>query len=84
MEREWRCRECGTLLATTTGARVYVSHRGAQYAIEGGQFSVLAVCRSCKAMNECRSEQLKNPIPIGEERLLEDPRGGSREARQAQ
>jgi hypothetical protein len=55
VESEWRCKECGTLLATFTDQRVFVAHKGAQYVIDGTEVRILAICRSCTAVNEYRS-----------------------------
>lgn len=61
MESEWRCRKCGTLLGTTSGQRVHVSHKGAQYIIGGEQYAVIAVCRACAVVNELENDRDPGP-----------------------
>lgn len=57
MEKEWRCAECDTLLGVLRGGRLYLRYKQAQYVVDGGDYSVLAVCRNCSTVNErSRSE----------------------------
>jgi RNase P subunit RPR2 len=51
MEKEWRCKECDTLLGVERGARLYLRYKQAQYIVDG-DFAVLAVCRNCTTVNE--------------------------------
>ena len=52
MEREWRCRKCETLLGVERGARLHLRYKQAQYVVDGGDYSVIAVCRNCSTVNE--------------------------------
>lgn len=52
MEKEWRCKECETLLGVEQGARLHLRYKQAQYVIDGGDYSVIAVCRNCSTVNE--------------------------------
>jgi hypothetical protein len=52
MEKEWRCRECDTLLGVERSERLHLRYKQAQYVIDGGDFTVLAVCRNCSTVNE--------------------------------
>ena len=52
MEREWRCKECDTLLGVETGARLHLRYKQAQYIVDGDDFNVIAVCRNCFTVNE--------------------------------
>lgn len=52
MEVEWRCKECDTLLGVRTGARLHLRYKQAQYIVDGSDFSVIAVCRSCFTVND--------------------------------
>ncbi|MFH1690268.1 MAG: hypothetical protein ABIE42_08525 [Candidatus Eisenbacteria bacterium] len=52
MEGEWRCRECSALLGVERGAHLNLRHKGAQYVVDGGDYNVIAVCRSCSTINE--------------------------------
>jgi RNase P subunit RPR2 len=51
MEKEWRCKECDTLLGVERGARLYLRYKQAQYIVDG-DYAVLAVCRNCTTVNE--------------------------------
>ena len=64
LEGEWRCRKCGTLLATTAGQRIHVSHKGAQFVVGGEQYDVIAVCRTCSTVNE-REYRREGTVPTG-------------------
>ncbi len=58
MEKEWRCRECDTLLGVLRSGRLYLRYKQAQYVVDGDDYSVLAVCRNCSTVNERnRSEE---------------------------
>lgn len=63
MEREWRCRKCGTLLGVERGTRLHLRYKQAQYVVDGGDYSVIAVCRNCATINE-RSGTRKPPQPV--------------------
>jgi RNase P subunit RPR2 len=52
MEKEWRCKECNTLLGTEQGPRLHLRYKQAQYIVEGDNFNVIAVCRNCSTINE--------------------------------
>ena len=52
MEKEWRCKECETLLGVDRGARLYLRYKQAQYVVDGSDYSVIAVCRNCSTVNE--------------------------------
>lgn len=52
MEKEWRCKECDTLLGVERSERLHLRYKQAQYVIDGGDFTVLAVCRNCSTVNE--------------------------------
>jgi len=62
-EREWRCRECDTLLGIERGSRLYLRYKQAQYIVDGRDYNVIAVCRNCSAVNE-RSETQEPPQPV--------------------
>jgi RNase P subunit RPR2 len=51
MEKEWRCKECDTLLGVERGTRLYLRYKQAQYIVDG-DYAVLAVCRNCTTVNE--------------------------------
>lgn len=51
MSQEWRCRECNTLLGVNDGSRIQLRYKQAQYVVEGGHYTVTAVCRSCHTVN---------------------------------
>lgn len=55
MKREWRCKKCDTLLGVERAPRLYLRYKQAQYIIDGGDFNVIAVCRNCSTVNECRN-----------------------------
>ncbi len=57
MEKEWRCRECDTLLGVECGDRLHLRYKQAQYVVDGGDYDVLAVCRSCSTVNERSRER---------------------------
>ena len=52
MEREWRCKECSTLLGCEKGSRLHLRHKRAQYIVDGDCYMVMAVCRTCSAVSE--------------------------------
>lgn len=54
MEREWRCRQCNSLLGLVRAPRVFVRQRQAQYIVDGDSYSILGVCRKCATANEVR------------------------------
>jgi len=54
MEREWRCSRCRTLLGIWRNGRLHLQYKKAQYLVDG---KVLAVCRTCSAINEADSEK---------------------------
>ena len=61
MEKEWRCRECDTLLGVLRSGRLHLRYKQAQYVVDGEDYSVLAVCRNCSTVNErTRSEESQN------------------------
>lgn len=55
MEHEWRCKKCQTLLGVGRESRLHLRYKQAQYIVDGGDFNVTAVCRSCSTINERRS-----------------------------
>jgi phage FluMu protein Com len=48
-EREWRCRQCGTLIGVERYGRMHLKYRSAQFIVTG---AVTAVCRRCSEINE--------------------------------
>ena len=62
-EREWRCKECETLLGVERGPRLHLRYKQAQYVVDGGDYIVIAVCRTCSAVNE-RSGSREVPLPV--------------------
>lgn len=60
MEKEWRCKECDTLIGIERGARLHLRFKQAQYIVEGGDYNVIAVCRNCSTVNE-RSGHRESP-----------------------
>lgn len=61
MEKEWRCRECDTLLGVLRSGRLHLRYKQAQYVVDGEDYSVLAVCRNCSTVNErTRGEENQN------------------------
>lgn len=52
MEKEWRCKECDTLIGIELGARLHLRFKQAQYIVDGGDYNVIAVCRNCSTVNE--------------------------------
>jgi len=66
MEREWRCKECDTLLGVERGARLHLRYKQAQYVVDGEDYAVLAICRNCSTVNErTRNEESPRPAPAG-------------------
>ena len=51
MEREWRCKQCDTLLGVERGAQMLLRYKQAQY-VGGGEYTVTAICRNCSATND--------------------------------
>lgn len=62
MDREWRCKKCGTLLGVGREARLHLRYKEVQYIVDGGDFVVTAVCRSCSAVNERRSGSVQAAV----------------------
>lgn len=54
MEREWRCKECSTLLGVERDPKIFLRYKQVQYIIDGEDFNVIAVCRNCSTVNEKR------------------------------
>ena len=52
MEREWRCEVCSSLLGVEHGGHISLRHKRAQYVVDGDDYNVIAVCRSCSTINE--------------------------------
>jgi len=52
VEKEWRCKECDTLLGVERGARLHLRYKRAQYIVDGCDYDVIAVCRNCSTVNE--------------------------------
>ena len=52
MEKEWRCKECDTLIGIERGARLHLRFKQAQYIVDGCDYNVIAVCRNCSMVNE--------------------------------
>jgi hypothetical protein len=52
VEREWRCKECDTLLGVENGPRMHLRYKQAQYVVDGEDYNVIAVCRNCSTVNE--------------------------------
>ena len=48
-EKEWRCRQCGTLLGVERGGRLHLKYKTAQFVVSG---QVMAVCRRCSEISE--------------------------------
>ena len=48
-EKEWRCRQCGTLLGVERAGRLHLKYKTAQYVVSG---QVMAVCRRCSEISE--------------------------------
>ncbi len=48
-EKEWRCRQCGTLLGVQRGPRLHLKYKTAQFVVSG---PVMAICRRCSEINE--------------------------------
>ena len=63
VEKEWRCKECDTLLGVERGARLHLRYKQAQYVVDGGDYNVIAVCRNGSTVNELNvSEELAQPV----------------------
>jgi len=54
MEREWRCSRCRTLLGICRNGRLHLQYKKVQYLVDG---KVVAVCRTCSAINEADSKR---------------------------
>lgn len=83
-EREWRCKECETLLGVERGPRLHLRYKQVQYVVDGGDYIVIAVCRNCTAVNE-RSSSRELPQPVATsgstataERTWQNRAGGGR------
>ncbi|MBI5570474.1 MAG: hypothetical protein HY914_11055 [Desulfomonile tiedjei] len=63
MARQWRCKECDTLLGIENGARLYLRYKQAQYVVDGGDYNIIAVCRNCFTVNE-RNSTNESPPPL--------------------
>ncbi len=63
MAKEWRCKRCGTLLGVEVGARLHLRYKQAQYVVDGGDYNVIAVCRTCFTVND-RHAEMKPPPTI--------------------
>ena len=48
-EKEWRCRQCGTLLGVERGGRLHLKYKTAQFVVSG---LVMGVCRRCSEISE--------------------------------
>jgi len=48
-EKEWRCRQCGTLLGVERGGKMHLKYKTAQFVVTG---PVMGVCRRCAEINE--------------------------------
>lgn len=62
METEWRCQKCETLLGIWRHDKMHLQYKKAQYLVRG---KVLAVCRTCSAINEADSERPAEPVLRG-------------------
>lgn len=54
MEQEWRCTQCGKLLAVMRGDRLHIRLARRNEYLVG--FPVTSVCRNCGTLNEVRRE----------------------------
>jgi RNase P subunit RPR2 len=65
MEKEWRCKDCNTLLGVERSPRIHLRYKQAQYIIDGTNYSVMAVCRKCSAVNEIQAggKNTQSPSP---------------------
>jgi hypothetical protein len=63
VEHEWRCLRCDALLGVRRGTRLHLRYKEAQYIVDGADYVVTAVCRSCFTVNE-RSETKESVQPI--------------------
>ena len=63
---EWRCTKCGALLGIARGRRMYLRYKQAQYIVDGGDYCITAVCRTCSTANE-KSQTAERPhsAPVG-------------------
>ena len=59
MEKQWRCGKCETLLGIWRKGKLHLQYKKAQYLVRG---NVLAVCRTCSAINEADSEKPLGPV----------------------
>ncbi len=62
-DKEWRCKECETLLGVESGVRLHLRYKQAQYVVDGGDYTVIAVCRNCSTVNE-RTGRKSHPKSI--------------------
>ncbi len=49
IERDWRCRLCGTLLGVERTGKLHLNHKTAQFVVSG---RVMAVCQRCSEISE--------------------------------
>ncbi len=63
MEREWRCKNCNTRLGIECGSRLHLRYKDAQYIVDGGDYTVIAICRNCSTLSERRGTK-EPPQPI--------------------
>ena len=52
MEEQWRCWKCDSLLGVDSGAHLCLRYKESQYVVDGTDYNVIAVCRSCSTINE--------------------------------
>ena len=60
-ERDWRCRNCRTLLGVERSGRLHLKYKNAQFVVEG---TVTAVCRRCAELNETQSSRQQDARSI--------------------
>lgn len=48
-EKEWRCRQCGTLLGVERQGKMHLKYKTAQFIVTG---PVMGICRRCSEINE--------------------------------
>jgi len=52
MEKEWRCKDCGTLIGIIKNNRITIRFKKLQYIVELISGSILNICRNCSTINE--------------------------------
>ena len=62
MEKNWRCSECETLLGVWRNGKLQLRYKSVQYLVDG---KVVAVCRTCSAINEADSQKPLEPVLQG-------------------